>query len=308
MNELTVIENTNAIDVFKDAGSIDSLVQQARDFVDGFEHDLSTQAGRKRTASLAAKVASYKVKLDELGKDLVADWKSKSKAVDTGRKQLRDALDELKLEARKPLTEWEAEQAQIEAENQARIKAEELAKEVNVAQELALLMDAEFNRKQAEEKQRIEQQRIKYEENLKHQAAEQERMRVESEARMREESIRQDKQLAEQRELHAKQLAEQAEQRRIVAEKQAALNAELAEKRRLDDIEQTKQQEITRQKQEAERQELERRQREADIENQAKVNNEIASSLLNAGITLDQAKLITKALAKGLVPHVVVNY
>jgi CRISPR/Cas system-associated endonuclease Cas1 len=37
-------------------------------------------------------------------------------------------------------------------------------------------------------------------------------------------------------------------------------------------------------------------------------DKEIANSLLNAGITLDQAKLITKALAKGLVPHVVVNY
>ena len=42
-----------------------------------------------------------------MGKDLTSEWKAKAKVVDNVRKSMRDQLDIIKIEARKPLTEWE---------------------------------------------------------------------------------------------------------------------------------------------------------------------------------------------------------
>jgi len=79
----------------------------------------SKDKGRKAIASLAAKVAKLKVKLDDMGKELVGDWKAKSKIVDGSRKKMRDELDALKAEARKPLTDWEnAEKDRVAAHRQ----------------------------------------------------------------------------------------------------------------------------------------------------------------------------------------------
>ena len=78
-NELIVIEESKALAVFSNENGLDPIIQQAKDLVDGFEHDLSTGAGRKRTASLANKVAKLKTRLDGMGKDLVSDWKAQAK-------------------------------------------------------------------------------------------------------------------------------------------------------------------------------------------------------------------------------------
>lgn len=109
LNELIVIEEKKALEVFT-SGDIDPIIAQAREIVNNFEHDLSTGTSRAKTASLASKVSKFKVKIDGLGKGLVADWKAKSKAVDESRKKFRDELDVLRDEARKPLTDWENEE------------------------------------------------------------------------------------------------------------------------------------------------------------------------------------------------------
>lgn len=114
--ELLVIEEKNALAIFSEKGALDPIIDEARKLVDGFEHNLTTAAGRKKTASLANKVAKFKVSLDGMGKNLVADWKEKAKAVDQTRKSMRDQLDELKTVARKPLTDWEeAEESRVAA-------------------------------------------------------------------------------------------------------------------------------------------------------------------------------------------------
>lgn len=108
-NELIVIEEKKALQVFT-SGEVDPIIAEARKIVNNFKHDLSTGTSRARTASLASKVSKFKVKIDGLGKELVADWKAKSKTVDDSRKKLRDELDALRDEARKPLTDWENEE------------------------------------------------------------------------------------------------------------------------------------------------------------------------------------------------------
>jgi hypothetical protein len=131
MKELIKIESVTAVDVFKNAG-LDPLLEQIKEEVRSFVPDLSTVTGRKAIASLAARVAKSKTYLDGLGKDLVADQKATIKTVDAERKRMRDDLDLLKIEARKPLTDWE---------NKEKDRVENLNRELN----LLKAMSAEVN-------------------------------------------------------------------------------------------------------------------------------------------------------------------
>lgn len=106
MTDLIKIEKVTAVDVFNNDG-LNPLLQQIKEEVRSFVPDLTTAGGRKAIASLAAKVAKSKTYLDGLGKDLVADQKATIKKVDSERKRMRDDLDLLKIEVRKPLTDWE---------------------------------------------------------------------------------------------------------------------------------------------------------------------------------------------------------
>lgn len=104
--ELVTIEPKNIPSVFQTGGTDDILAkieQEAKSFV----FDLTTETGRKEIASLAYKIARSKTTLDEMGKNLMADKKAEIDAVNAERKKVRDRLDALKDEVRKPLTDWE---------------------------------------------------------------------------------------------------------------------------------------------------------------------------------------------------------
>ena len=145
-NQLVELTADTALTVFTVDNGLDPYVQQVKDEVDNFEHDLTTKAGRGRSASLASKVAKMKVRLDGLGKDLVAEWKNNSKKVDSARKKMRDDLDDLKVIARKPLSDWEDEQQKIEAEKLAKIEAEIKAAQAESDHEIGLLMNEKIDR------------------------------------------------------------------------------------------------------------------------------------------------------------------
>lgn len=119
MNELITInkiENNQlaAVDIFQSDG-LESILKSIEDEAKSNVLDPSTKKGRDEIKSLAHKIARSKTTLDGLGKDLVAEWKSKSKLVDSERKKAREFLDNLKEEVRKPVTDWEnAEKKRIE--------------------------------------------------------------------------------------------------------------------------------------------------------------------------------------------------
>ncbi len=76
--------------------------------------DISTIEGRAAIASLAYTIARTKTGLDEMGKEVTADWKAKANMVDAERRRIRERCDELKDDFRKPLTDWEeAEKARV---------------------------------------------------------------------------------------------------------------------------------------------------------------------------------------------------
>jgi colicin import membrane protein len=99
---------------------LDIIIGRIRAEVSSHKPDISTEKGRKAISSLARKIASSKVRLDDMGKSLVAELKAQTSAIDSERKRMRDELDTLRDETRRPLTEWEdAEKARIEGHESA---------------------------------------------------------------------------------------------------------------------------------------------------------------------------------------------
>lgn len=155
--ELVVIEQANVLTVFTKQDQMEPILERIFSEARSMVPDTSTAKGRAAIASLAYKVAQTKTYLDGLGKDLVSEMKKLPAVVDESRRNMRDKLDALKDEVRQPLTDWEAEQAKIEAEKKAAAEALALAAEVEHCHELALLMNAEHDR--AKEQARIEAER-----------------------------------------------------------------------------------------------------------------------------------------------------
>lgn len=117
--DLVVIETLNAATVFAPGGVrgiLDRIAAEAR----ATPTDISTATGRKATAALAYKIARSKTALDKLGKDLTDGWRANTDAVNAERRTIRETLDALGDEVRKPLTDWEnADKARIAAHEAA---------------------------------------------------------------------------------------------------------------------------------------------------------------------------------------------
>ena len=111
---IATIESMNAVELFQGDSMkalLDAITKETKSEI----VDPSSEKGRGRIKSLAYKVARSKTAIDTLGKNLVSEWKEKSEEVDATRKTARDYLDELKLEVRQPVTDWEeSEQARVD--------------------------------------------------------------------------------------------------------------------------------------------------------------------------------------------------
>lgn len=340
--DLVVIEKSNAMAVFTTKEQLDPIIEAIEKEARSLVPDVSTKKGRDAIASMAHRVARSKTYIDNAGKDLVAELKALPKQIDESRRLVRERLDLLKDEVRRPLTEWEAEQERIAAEKAAeeerlRIEAEEkaaleaLKKQVEADHEMALLMNDAFDRELEEKKAEAERQRIAHEEELKRQAAEQAKREVEEKAAA--ELAASQKREADaiaakaQAELLAKQAKERAEyeakEAQERAEYEAAAAAARAEREKQEAIaaEQRKAQEAAdKVRREAEAKEAARlaeakriadetAKREADVKHRKAVGTDIVNALTSqTSITREQAIEVLTALKDGLVPHTKINY
>jgi hypothetical protein len=117
--ELALIGKPNALALFQPNG-LDQILDKIRSEVALHVPDISTERGRKAIGSLARKVASSKVRLDDLGKELVCEVKAQVGQIDAERKRMRDELDQLRDDTRRPLTEWEdVEKSRVQAHEDA---------------------------------------------------------------------------------------------------------------------------------------------------------------------------------------------
>jgi len=318
--DLVVIEKANALAVFKSADQIEEILQKVEREVMSFVPDVTTAKGRKEIASLAYRVSQTKSYLDGLGKDLVAELKEVPKLIDANRKTVRDRLDVLRDKARQPVTDWEAEQDRIKAEEEARIAAEKLAAQIESDHEIALLMDDKIDRDRAEAAAEAERKRIAHEEEIRRQAAEQARIEAEQAAqRERDAAAKREADLQaakEKAEADAKAAQERAER-----EKREA--AELAERQRIEAAhraEREKQEAIEAERRKAEAAEAARKAEEKRIADEAaaRAANEahrkaIGTAVVNAliahaGLSRDDAIKTLVALKDELIPHTSITY
>jgi len=116
MNAIATIIETNPVAVLTDTKVYSEFYDQMKAEIDAFEPDLTTVTGRKAIASLAYKVTRTKTAIDDAGKRLNEEARAKINAVDAQRRKVREELDALADEARRPLTDWEAAEAQRVAE------------------------------------------------------------------------------------------------------------------------------------------------------------------------------------------------
>lgn len=318
--DLVVIEKKNAMAVFTNNDQLDPLIEAIEKEARSLVPDVTTKKGRDAIASMAHKVARSKTYIDNAGKDLVAELKALPKQIDESRRVVRERLDALKDEVRRPLTEWEAEQERIKAEeamNALHVEAlamneefdRQLAARIESDHEMALLMNDAFEREQAEKKAEAERQRIAREEEIKRlaeekakrEAAEQAQREIDAAAAREREAI-----LAKERaEREQREAAERAER-----EKQAAVEAERRKAQEEADrirreAEQREQARLAEEKRKAD----EQARRVADVKHRKAVGAEVVKALMaNTSLTRDQAIEVLTAVKDGRIPHTGISY
>jgi colicin import membrane protein len=124
---LAIVETLKAEVVFA-PGGVDAILDALEKEVRDTPTDISTKDGRAAVSSLAYKVSRSKTALDDLGKNLTAEWKAKAALVDADRRRVRERLDILRDEVRQPLTDWEdAERRRVTGHEQELLVIESLA-------------------------------------------------------------------------------------------------------------------------------------------------------------------------------------
>lgn len=298
---------------------LDKYLNQIRQAVNEVP-DVTTAKGRARIASLAASASRSKTAIEKPGREYLRHLKEQPKIIEAELRRFVIECDEIRDETRRPLTEWEAEQERLKQEVEAKKKAEELAAEIEVAHEMALLMNDAFDRDAKAKADEVERLRKAHEEFIAQQAAEKAKREV-------EEKAKRDIEAAEQRERDAKLAQERAEQ----TAKDAAAKAERDAKELAERVEREKQEAIAAEKlkaqQEAERVQREAKQKEdARLAEEKRVADEAAARAANeahrktvgtavvngliehAGLTREQAIATLCAIKDSKIPHTNIHY
>ncbi|MGG7931382.1 hypothetical protein PGN89_22525 [Klebsiella aerogenes] len=320
VTDLVVIEKQNAMAVFTTKEQLDPIIEAIEKEARSLVPDVSTRKGRDAIASMAHKVARSKTYIDNAGKDLVAELKALPKQIDESRRIVRERLDALKDEVRRPLTEWEAEQERIKAEEAMNaLHTEALVMNENIDlqraiqyeadHEMALLMNDKFDREREEQLRLAEQAQRERDERLKQEAAEQARRDAEAKHKAELEA-------AARREAEEKARAELAERQRIEAEQRAAREKQEAEARAEREKAAAVEAERLKAKQaeearlaEEKRRADEQAKREADVKHRKTIGTNIVNALTShTSITREQAIEVLTALKDNLIPCATIHY
>ena len=221
--------------LFSASDQVDALIERIEKEVRSHAPDLTTAKGRKAIASLAAKVSKSKTALDGAGKNLNAGYREKIDAVDAERRKIRDRLDALRDEARKPLTDWEKAEEDRKARMRVKVDAicigplSAMSPSQDIKVRIAELESVEVNETWAEFQDEaafnkdtaLTQLRMMLEASEKREADERELARLRAEAAEREAKERAEREAREkaEREERVRREAKEAEARRVAEEK-----------------------------------------------------------------------------------------
>ncbi|WP_227136693.1 hypothetical protein [Kosakonia radicincitans] len=162
---------------------IEEILDGVRKSAGSVVGDLKTAKGRGVYITMADKVRKSKAAFEVRAKDLVAELKARPALIDANRKRFRDEMDKIAVAIRKPVTDWEAEQERLKAEEamnamhaDALVMNEEFdrhrAAQIEADHEMALLMNDKFDRDREEQRHQAEQAQRERDERLQREAAE----------------------------------------------------------------------------------------------------------------------------------------
>ena len=316
---LAVLPET-ALDFFAQAQGVDALLNAVREKAFELlpaEIDLTTAKGRAEVVSVAHKVARTKTAIDDAGKALVAEYKAIPARIDATRKRLREELDNLKAEIRKPVTEWEGREASRVQAIRDRIRAirdlsevkAETAEDImgwvktmgaleidetfaELKAEAALAKDAVLSRLFERHAAAVSREAAEAERLAKEKADAEAKAQEEAEKKVALEKAQNEAALA-QAKLAQERAEREAEQAKKDAEKKA-LEAVEAEKKRVAEAEA--------------KAKAEEEARIQDAQHRFLIHSEILDDLAAAGLDPNQAALTLDAIRDGRVRHLKIGY
>ena len=241
---VTVTHKENLLSFFKDGTNLDGLYNVVETKARALVADVTTKEGVSQIKSTARQIASIKIRVDDLGKDIVAEISNLPKQINANRKKWREDMEALQDEIRKPVTEIENRQNEIDEikathgklvlSGSEEIKAAivnldkieltsdkwkeslEAATEAVTAEKGALEVMLNAALKKEEEARELEELRKKQEEADR--IIREQKIKEEAERRAREQA---EAQAAKERERHRQEM-ERAEREKQEAERKAA--------------------------------------------------------------------------------------
>ncbi|MEG8224003.1 hypothetical protein OSJ57_25945, partial [Sphingomonas sp. HH69] len=130
MTSIVPAANAKAAVVLFDQQKFDAFFAKLKADVEATPIDLATKKGRDAIASVAAKVRSEKASIDKDRLRLTAEWRNMTAQVNGAWNGIKEQMDALAIEARKPLTEWE--QAEKDRNDRADAIINQLARDAMV--------------------------------------------------------------------------------------------------------------------------------------------------------------------------------
>lgn len=243
---------------FADGKNLDELYAGIEKTARGLVADPLTKEGASQIKGCARQLASLKKKIDDIGKDVVSDLKDLPKKIDDNRKKFRDSMEALQDDIRRPVTEIENREDEIEGIKNTHVRlaganSDQLKAEIDAiraiplteekwheslekataaiegeAKALALLMDAALKReaeaRELEElrKKKEEADRIIREQKIKEEAARKAKEEAEARAAAEKARLQREKEDAERRAAEAEEAAREARENANAASPQPA--------------------------------------------------------------------------------------
>lgn len=138
-----VIDKNDLQEFFLDNERLDALYAHVEKMARALVADPLTKEGASQIKSCARQIASVKKRIEDIGKDVVAELKKLPGQIDANRKSLRERLEALQDDIRRPVTEIENREDEIDGIKSIRMKhgmssSEEIAKELEFVKKIPL--------------------------------------------------------------------------------------------------------------------------------------------------------------------------
>jgi chromosome segregation ATPase len=116
MDDYSVIvaDPDRLLEIFKDAPKLEAIYSRIEKMALGLVADVTTKEGISQIKTCARQIASVKAKIDDAGKKVKAELNKLPLVIDENRRKFREKMEALQEEIRRPVTEIEEREKEIE--------------------------------------------------------------------------------------------------------------------------------------------------------------------------------------------------